>query len=67
MNNKRFDPFTLYPDFAYPETVSLANPEIRWTNETTEQYLGCQPDNNKCYTKLSDQGYSALSRLHGWG
>ena len=43
MNNKRFDPFTLYPDFEYPETVSLANPEIRWTNETTEQYLGVSP------------------------
>ena len=43
MNNKRFDPFTLYPDFAYPETISLANPEIRWTNETTEQYLGVSP------------------------
>lgn len=43
MNNKRFDPFTLYPDFDYPETVSLANPEIRWTNETTEQYLGVSP------------------------
>ena len=43
MNNKRFDPFTLYPDFAYPETVSLANPEIRWTNETTGRYLGVSP------------------------
>lgn len=43
MNNKRFDPFSLYPDFAYPETVSLANPEIRWTNETTGQYLGVSP------------------------
>lgn len=43
MNNKRFDPFTLYPDFAYPETVSLANPEIRWTNETTGRYLGISP------------------------
>ena len=43
MNNKRFDPFTLYPDFEYPETVSLANPEIRWTNETTGQYLGVSP------------------------
>ena len=43
MNNKRFDPFTLYPDFAYPETVSLANPEIQWTNETTGQYLGVSP------------------------
>lgn len=43
MNNKRFDPFTLYPDFDYPETVSLANPEIRWTNETTGRYLGISP------------------------
>lgn len=43
MNNKQFDPFTLYPDFAYPETVSLANPEIRWTNETTGRYLGISP------------------------
>ena len=43
MNNKQFDPFTLYPDFTYPETVSLANPEIRWTNETTGQYLGVSP------------------------
>ena len=43
MNNKQFDPFTLYPDFAYPETVSLGLPEIRWTNETTGQYLGVSP------------------------
>ena len=43
MNNKQFDPFTLYPDFDYPETVSLANPEIRWTNETTGRYLGISP------------------------
>lgn len=43
MNNKQFDPFTLYPDFAYPETVSLGLPEIRWNNETTGQYLGISP------------------------
>lgn len=43
MNKKRFDPFTLYPDFDYPETVSLANPEIRWANETTGRYLGISP------------------------
>lgn len=43
MNSKQFDPFTLYPDFAYPETVSLGLPEIRWTNETTGQYLGVSP------------------------
>lgn len=43
MNNKQFDPFTLYPDFAYPETISLGLPEIRWTNETTGRYLGISP------------------------
>lgn len=43
MNSKQFDPFTLYPDFAYPETISLGLPEIRWTNETTGQYLGVSP------------------------
>lgn len=30
-----FDPFTLYPDFRYPETIVYAMPVIKWRNETT--------------------------------